>query len=163
MNYSTKLSGSLAVLILLCVGLACSESSGSETAERNSNDNQSNKEIVLTNGEFALDKAEMRVDKNGEMSAETTTNFSRSDKTIHCYINWDNPKANTKIKFAYSVVDAGGAKNQKLKEFGLTTENELQNEAYGKLKPTKPLPAGNYKVDIYINDKLARTVPFTIS
>lgn len=160
MNYSTKLSGLLAVLVLLCVSLACSESNGSETVQADSN---ANREIVLTTGEFTLDKAEMRKDEAGEMSKETTTNFSRADKTIHCYLNWDNAKANTRIKFVYSVVDAGGAKNQVIKEFGMTTENELQNEAYGKLTPTKPLPAGSYKVDIYVDDKLARTVPFTIS
>jgi len=159
MNYSTKLSGLLAVLVLLCVSLACSES-GAETSDT---DSVNTEKSVAASGEFTLDKAEMRENEDGEMGKQTTTDYSRADKTIHCYINWDNPKANTKIKFAYIAVDAGGAKNQTIKEFNLTTENELQNEAFGKLKPTKPLPAGSYKVDVYVNDKLARTVPFTIS
>lgn len=112
--------------------------------------------------ELRLADAEMRKDDgNGKMSKEVVNSFGQSEK-IYCFISWDNPKANTKIKFAFVAVEAGGAQNQTFKEFDLTTENEEQNEAFGSLNPTKPLPKGSYKVDIYINDKLERSVPFTI-
>jgi hypothetical protein len=114
-------------------------------------------------GEFKLLKAEMRkADSGGEMTKEVVNSFSQSEQKIFCYINWGNPKVGTKIKFAFVAVDAGGASNETFKEFNLTTENELQNEAFGSLTLTKPLPKGSYKVDIYVNDKLERSVPFTI-
>jgi hypothetical protein len=133
---------------------------GVEVTRKDSNDTPS---ASGNSNQVKIDVAEMRKgDGNGEMTKEVVNSFSQSDKKIYCYINWDNPKARTRIKFAFVVADAGGAKNQTLKEFNLTTENELQNEAFGSLELTKPLPKGGYKVDIYVNDELERTVPFSI-
>ncbi len=113
--------------------------------------------------ELKLDVAEMRKDDgNGDVSEEVVNSFSQTDKKIHCYINWDNPKADTKLKFVYIAVDAGGAKNETVKEFTLVTENELQNEAHGSLTLSKPLPKGSYQVEVYVNDKLEHTLPFRI-
>lgn len=114
--------------------------------------------------ELKLTAAEMRKDDgSGNVSEDVATSYTQADKKIHCYINWDNPQANTKIKFVYTAVAAGGAQDELIKEFTMTTENELQNEAHGSLTLSKPLPKGSYKVDIYINDKLERTLPFDIS
>jgi hypothetical protein len=133
---------------------------GVEVTRKDSNDSPS---AGGNSNQVKIDVAEMRKgDGNGEMTKEVVDSFSQLDKKIYCYINWDNPKANTRIKFAFVVADAGGAKDQTFKEFNLTTENELQNEAFGSLELTKPLPKGDYKVDIYVNDRLERTVPFRI-
>jgi len=114
-------------------------------------------------GELALDAAEMRKDDgNGQISEETTETFSQSDKKIHCYISWENPKSGTKIKFVYIAVDAGNLKNETIKEIDLVTENDTYNSAHGSLIPRKPLPKGGYKVDVYLNDKLVQTVEFEI-
>ncbi len=160
MNHSSKLSGLLALALLVFVALACSSSEGSSGT---SNSNDSSKPSVGSSTEFKIDVAEMRKDDgNGEPSSEASNDFTQAEKKIHAYINWDNPKAGVKLKFVYTAVDAGGAKNVALKEITMTTENELQNEARGTLKPTKPLPKGSYKVDIYVNDKLERTLTFRI-
>ncbi len=114
-------------------------------------------------GEMTLDVAEMRKDDgNGEISKEATETFSQSDKRIHCYIHWENPKSGIKIKFVYIAVDAGTSKNETIKEVNLVTVNDTDNLAHGSLTPRKPFPKGSYKVDIYSNDKLARTVEYEI-
>jgi len=114
-------------------------------------------------GEFTLDVAEMRKDDGkGQISKEATETFSQSEKKIHCYISWDNPKSGTRIKFVYIAVDAGTLQNETIKKINLVTENDTDNLAHSSLTPRKPFPKGSYKVDIYINDKLARTVEYKI-
>jgi hypothetical protein len=165
MNRSSKISSLLALSLLLFVVIACSSSGNSNSNSSSSSSPDGNTASGPTGdaSEFKIDVAEMRKDDgNGEMSKEVSNTFTQSDKKIHCYINWDNPKTGTKIKFVYIAVDAGGAKNETIKELSMITENELQNEAHSSLKPTKPLPKGSYKIDIYVNDKPARTVPFKI-
>lgn len=159
MNSSAKISSLLAVALLLLAVLACS---GSGDSSSTSNSNDASGQSAASN-EFKIDLAEMRKDDgSGQISNEVTSTFTQADTKIHCYINWDNPKAGTKIRMVYIAVDAGGAKNENIKELSLVTENELQNEAHSSLKPTKPLPKGSYKVDIYVNEKLERSVPFKI-
>ena len=113
--------------------------------------------------EFKLKSAEMRKDDgSGKMSNEVVTSYTQNDKKLHCFINWENGKANTKIKFVYVAVEAEDVKNETLKEVSIVTENEAQNQAWGSIKITGTLAKGSYKVDIYINDKLERSVPFKI-
>lgn len=162
-NYSTKLSGVFAILILLAAGLACSDA---ETSDESANSNAPAANVQTTPEDseaFAIEKAEMRdSDENGELGENVVTSFKRSDKKIHCYVGWNNSKADTRLKFVWLAADAGGAKNYKLKEIELKTENEFQNYVSAVLTITKPLPRGAYKVDVYVNDKLERSVPFTI-
>lgn len=163
-NYSTKLSGFIAILILLAVGLACSDAEiQSESANENAPAANVQPTADASSEEFAIEKAEMRdSDENGELGENVVTSFKRSDKKIHCYVGWNNSKIDTRLKFVWMATDAGGAKNYKLKEIDAKTENEFQNYVSAVLTITKPLPRGKYKVDVYVNDKLERTVPFTI-
>ncbi len=162
MNRSSKLSSILALSLMLFAVIACSSSGDSSNSNNPSNANTASSPVEASK-EFKIDTAEMRKDDgNGAFSEEVVNSFSQSDKKIHCYIDWDNPKIGTQIKFVFVAIDAGGAKNETIKEISIVTENELQNEAHGSLKPNKPFPKGSYKVDIYVNDKLARTVPFKI-
>lgn len=163
-NHSTKLSGFIAILILLAAGLACSDADiQSESANNNATVVNAQSTADASSEAFAIERAEMRdSDENGELGANVVTSFKRSDKKIHCYVGWNNSKADTRLKFVWLAADAGGAKNYKLKEIELKTENEFQNYVSAVLTITKPLPRGAYKVDVYVNDKLERTVPFTI-
>ena len=112
---------------------------------------------------MTLDAAEMRKDDGkGQISDEKTETFSSSDKKIHCYIHWENPKSGITIKFVYIAVDAGTLKNETIKEVNLVTVNDTDNLAHSSLTPNRPFPKGSYKVDIYLNDKLARTVEYEI-
>ncbi len=160
MNRSSKSSSLLALGLLVFLALACSSSGDSNSATSTTDTAASPKP---TSTEFKIDVAEMRKDDGeGAISEEVTNTFPQQDKKIHCYLNWDNSKAGTKIKFVFIATEAGGAKNVTVKEVSLVTENELQNEAHGSLKLSKPLPKGSYKVDIYVNDKIERTLPFNI-
>jgi hypothetical protein len=118
---------------------------------------------TASSDELSIDVAEMRKDDgSGKMSEDATTTYTQQDRHIHSYFNWDNGKAGTRIRFVYIAVDAGGVKERQLNESKLVVENEFQNEAYSSLKLNRRLPKGKYKVDIYINDKVERSLPFEV-
>ena len=112
--------------------------------------------------DVAIDVAEIRKDDGGQMSNEVSDTFTQSDKAIHRLVTLDNPRMGTRIKFVTIAVDAGGVQNEPINETTFVTENESQNEVRSSLTLNKPLPKGDYKVDIYLNDKLERTLPFKI-
>jgi hypothetical protein len=114
--------------------------------------------------EVSIDIAEMRKDDgNGKMSSEVADTFTQSDKVIHRFVTLDNPKTGTAIKFVTIAVESGEARNEELNEAIVITKNDAENEIRSTLRMTgKPLPIGDYKVDIYVNDKLERTLTFKI-
>lgn len=162
-NHSTKLSGFLAILILLTVGLACSDAEIQSNSANNDAPAANVQSTPDASEDFAIERAEMRdSNENGELGENVVTSFKRSDKKIHCYVGWNNSKIDTRLKFVWLAANAGGVKDYKLKEIELKTENEFQNYVSAVLTITKPLPRGSYKVDVYVNDRLERSVPFTI-
>ena len=113
--------------------------------------------------EVSIDVAEMRKDDgSGKMSSEVSDTFTQSDKVIHCFVSLDNPKVGTTIKVVTIAVDAGGAKNRQISESTVVMENEFDDTVRSHLTVDRPLPKGDYKVDIYINDKLGGSMPFKI-
>jgi outer membrane usher protein FimD/PapC len=52
--------------------------------------------------------------------------------------------------------------NTKVLEKTLTLEEDTDDGDFAFSKPTKGWPVGKYRVEIYVNDDLAKTVKFTI-
>ncbi|HKO62164.1 MAG TPA: hypothetical protein VJV03_13455 [Pyrinomonadaceae bacterium] len=114
--------------------------------------------------DVAIASAEHRKDDgSGKKSDETTDTFGQSDRKMHRFVILDNPKAGTRIKFVTIAIEAGKLKNEQINEHIVTTDKDEENEISSSLEMTgKPLPIGDYKVDIYINDKLEETLLFTV-
>ena len=97
-----------------------------------------------------------------------TTVFDATDK-IHCVVKLANAPSSTKVRAQWFVVNAEGQKpNQKLDE---TTMNEIGSNNiidFYYSPAAEGLPAGEYKVDVYLNpkdkgeDKPAKTLNFTV-
>ena len=130
----------LAIVLLLSVVVACEYSSG--------------------NSSGAISEGHMAKDKNGEPGDSTNT-FNPDDHTIHCLIKLKEGKEGTRVKFSWWIVDAGDSKNEKLKEIDYTTESDNPN-VHGNLNVQKDWPDGKYKVDIYINGNLDKTLTFNV-
>jgi hypothetical protein len=81
---------------------------------------------------------------------------------FHSIINWDNPRAGTKVRFVWIVVDAGGSKNEVIADGDSVTEKDTSDQVRDRLSVEEPLPKGSYKVEIYVNDKLEASLPFKI-
>jgi hypothetical protein len=92
----------------------------------------------------------------------------KPDDTFAVLVFLSEPKIGTKLKAVWAIVDAGGQQDKKIleKTVEITPEAikgvEEPNRINFSLTPNEPFPAGDYKVDIYLNNELAKTVEFNI-
>ncbi len=144
----------LAVGLLLFVVLACSFG----TKSTNESTNQGSAPAATSSG--ALQNLHMAKDNNGEPGDEANA-FSPGDRTIHCVAKLAEAKSGTTMKFSWFIVDAGGSKNEKIKDIDYTT-GALENIVHGHLTLPKDWPIGKYKVDVFVNGNLEKTARFSV-
>lgn len=143
------ISAILALMILLTVGLACSDSGSEKTtgdnapAKQPTNQNDSSKGVTV----------EYITMKNAD--DETVTSFKPSDRVQKIAVQLNSTGVG-KVKGVFTAVNAGGEKNFKMleKEVELGT---MMNTATFTMSLTKDFPVGDYKFDFYSGDKLIKT------
>jgi hypothetical protein len=155
----------LATGLIILVVLACSTSKNSNNSNSNSNSNSSSSsnsssDSDLGSGEAVKEIHMAKDDGNGKPGDETDS-FSPSDRTVHCVATLKSAKSGTQMKFAWWIVDADGTKNQKVKEIDYST-GALENIIHGHLTLPQDWPAGKYKVQVYVNGDLDRTVFYSV-
>jgi serine protease Do len=95
-----------------------------------------------------------------EAGAQKTTSFGPED-VFYLTVGLANAPDDTRVKAVWTAVDAEGADaNTVLDDAELTSGSatltfDLQND--------NAWPAGSYKVDLYLNDKLDRTLDFSVA
>lgn len=95
-----------------------------------------------------------------EAGSQTTTTFGPND-VFYLKVGLANAPDGTKVKAAWTAVAVeGAAANTPLDDVELesgsaTLTFDLENDG--------PWPAGDYKVDIYLNDTLDRSLPFRVA
>lgn len=103
-----------------------------------------------------IKEAKMYRDSEG---TQATTTFTPQD-TFYCIVELANAPDDTKVKAVWTAVDVEGNEPN-------TPIDEAEME-YGSgtltfdLTNNGPWPAGKYKVEIYLNDKLDRTLEFSV-
>ena len=142
----------LAAGLLVFALLACNLS-------KNTNNSNSNSNIDSGAGKY-LSEIHMAKDDDGKPGAATTT-FSPGDRTIHCVTKLKDAKGGTQMKFSWWIVDADGTKNKLIKEIEYTTGTR-ENIVHGHLTLPQDWPKGKYKVDVYVNGELDRTVSYAV-
>lgn len=101
-------------------------------------------------------KAHLSTDEAG---AQSTTAFSPQD-VFYLTVGLANAPDDTTVKAVWTAVDAAGAAaNTVLDDAELTSGSATLTFD---LKNDQPWPAGSYKVDLYLNDKLDRTLDFKV-
>jgi hypothetical protein len=103
--------------------------------------------------------------KDGDGVVGQTTDFKATDKLIYCVATVGGDTSAGKVRFVWIQVDTTAAQNQQFAEVTVNLDNKEMNAATSDFKPNpdKNLPTGKYKVDVYLNDQLAKTVEFTVS
>jgi hypothetical protein len=96
----------------------------------------------------------------------TTNTFAPTDNPLHCVVEVANAPGGTRVKSVWTAVDATGLdgvahKDQRIdeKEFSTTDTGSVIDFT---LSNDAQWPVGRYKVDIYLNDKLDRTLEFEV-
>ena len=94
---------------------------------------------------------------------EPTSTFPTDQAVIHLVVTVANAPSDTKVKTVWTAVDVGDAApaNTKIDEAELAM-NTSGNAHFTLSAPNSGVwPAGKYKVEIYLNDKLDRTLKYT--
>jgi hypothetical protein len=170
-------------LIVLIIALASMNSTTTTTSSNSNNSNLSSANSNLSNNnrvlngntanannfgaspkptptDVAIDKAYMAKDNSGQPGEETET-FSPSDHTVHCMITLDHAAEGTQIRFDWIGVDAGEFQNRSIKKLEYTTK-ALENKVHANVILPRDWPEGDYKVDVYLNDQLARSITYKV-
>jgi hypothetical protein len=153
----------LAVGLLVFVVLACNLGKKANLNNSNSNANTnstSSTDTDLGSG-LAIKEIHMAKDDGNGAPGEETNTFDPGDRTIHCVTSLKAAKSGTQMKFAWWIVDADGTQNQKIKEIDYKTR-ALENVVHGHLTLPQDWPAGKYKVEVYINGDLDKTVFYNV-
>ena len=132
-------SGWLAIGLLIFAVMACSTSNTSSGP---------------------ISEGHMAKDNNGEPGDSTNT-FAPGDRTVHCLVTLNEAKEGTRIKFAWTIVDAGDSKNEKLKDIEYTT-GPKENIVHGHLTAPRDWPTGKYKCEVFVNDKSEKTIDYYV-
>ena len=159
-------SGWLAAGLMLCVLVACnfnksSTNRNSNTGSTTSTNSSTSDSSASGPGEYITDIHMAKDDGSGDPQDDATTVFSTTDRTIHCVVKLKDAKSGTKMKFSWWIVDAGGDKNEKIKEIDYTTKS-LENVVHGHLTLPQDWPKGKYKVDVYVNGNVDKTINYSV-
>jgi hypothetical protein len=89
------------------------------------------------------------------------TSVFAQDQTFYCIVNLANAPEDTKLKAVWTAVEIEGEQpNMLIDQAEMTSEN--QNVFTFNLTNNQLWPTGKYKVDLYLNDKLDRTLEFEV-
>ncbi len=96
---------------------------------------------------------------NSDGSGNTST-FS-TDQTFYSIVKVKNAPEDTVLKAVWIAVDVEGVEpNYLISEYEITTGND--NEFTFNLENDQSWPSGTYKVDLYLNDTLEKTLEFSV-
>lgn len=95
-----------------------------------------------------------------EAGTQQTTTFAPSDTTFYCNVDLANAPDDTTIKAVWTAVEVQGTDpNQVIDQSELKAGSGTVNF---KLSNNGAWPVGKYKVDLYLEDKLSKTIEFQV-
>jgi len=94
-------------------------------------------------------------------ATQAVTAFLPGDRIIHCIADLNQARPGTPVKFVWKTVQVEGAVNQLIKSVDYTLK-EREDQIHGNLSLPRDWPTGTYKVEIYINNALAKTIPYSV-
>jgi hypothetical protein len=94
---------------------------------------------------------------------DVTNSFPADQALFHAVVTVSNLASGSKVKAVWTVVDVGSAASPdtKITETEVTVEGS-RNVDFTLTPNAGQLPPGKFKVEIYLNDKLDRTLQFTV-
>ena len=132
----------LVIGLLIFVGLACSFSAGKT-------------------GVVNVESAMLAKDNSGK-PGDAVTNFTPSDKVQYFVVTLNEGKTGTRVKGVFTAVNADGVTEQKMAETEVITADDNQTKANFHISLPSEFPAGEYKADFFLNDKLAKTINYKV-
>jgi hypothetical protein len=96
---------------------------------------------------------------------DPTTTFPVDQPVIHLVVNVANAPSDTKVKAAWTAVEVGDVApaNTQIAEVTVTLDTSGTAHFTLSIPDTGAWPVGKYKVDVYLNDKLDRTLEYSVA
>jgi Flp pilus assembly protein TadD len=98
---------------------------------------------------------------NNGQPGETTMSFLPSDRTIFCVLELNTARAGTRVRFVWKTVEVEGSRNVEIKTVDYVTK-PLEDKVQGHLSLPRDWPTGTYKVEIYVNGTLVKTINYGV-
>jgi len=115
--------------------------------------------LLACGGSFSTAKIEAAWTSTDAEGNNRTTTFSQ-DSTFYAQVDLRNAPDDTTLKATWTAVQAEGAEpNFVIQETDFTTGSGLVNF---ELSNSNLWPVGTYKVDLYLNDELDKTLEFSV-
>ncbi len=109
-----------------------------------------------------IDSVTLNKDDGSGNAGEAVTSFSPTDHVFYTVVTLNRIETGLKVKLSWIAVDADGQTPNTViieKEFtGLAV-----NVITGNVSLPNDWPTGKYRLDIYLNDSLAKSVDFTVA
>ena len=93
-----------------------------------------------------------------------TDSYATDQAVFHAVVSVANAPSDTKVKAVWTAVDVGDAAppDTQVDQTEISVEGS-RNIDFTLASDSGQWPAGTYKVDIYLNDKLDRTLNFSVA
>src|ERR671933_394326 len=95
-------------------------------------------------------------------AVDVTRSFHPTDNPLHCVIHLSAISAVTKLRVGWVAVNPAGVHNYKIAEKTFTLHRAVATTVNATLSLPRKWPVGTYKVVLYLNGKVARTIGFSI-
>jgi len=103
------------------------------------------------------------VDDSATKPVGPTDKFKPDQAAVHALVSVVDPAPGTKVKGVWVSVDAISTPNYEIDSAVVEFKREGNATVHFTLsRPTNGWPVGNYKIDVYVNDQLAGSAPFSI-
>ena len=114
-----------------------------------------------------ITQAVLAKDVKGDTFApvDPTSTFSTDQPVIHLVVTVANAPSDTKVKSVWTAVDVGDAApaNTKIDEAEVKLDSSGNAHFTLALSSGGAWPVGKYKVDVYLDDKLDRTLEYSVA
>lgn len=96
---------------------------------------------------------------------DPTSTFKTDQPVINLVVTVANAPSDTKVKTVWTAVDVGEAApaNTQIDEAEVTMDDSGSAHFTLSVPDSGAWPVGKYKVEIYLNDKLDRTLEYTVT
>ncbi len=152
----------LATGMLLFAVFACN--AGKNDNNSNSNDNRSTNASTNTrraNSDFFVTLVYMAKGDYGKVG-ESTTTFAPSDRTVHCVVTFNKRKPGTKIRLVWVAENVEGrSKHSELDSIDHIADVDEERTDFH-LTWSRDWRPGTYRVEIYIDGILDKTIDYTV-
>lgn len=118
-------------------------------------------EKTETESEIAVEEISLARDDGKGNAGENTDNFLTTNVPIHCFVQLNAAKA-VQIKMNLVAVKAVNLRPEMRVVTVSFKTNDQQNSVNFTVSPEKIWAAGDYRIDVFLDGKLARNKTFTI-